>query len=137
MMTPYKHLLSKGLEVEARGDLLSLKPAEKVTEEITQYALTHKQVILQELHRIEEWVLNMTLKELPISSVAIQVHSKVLGEDIYVCTDEAIKAMVKEKGLVVYLPHELKIIHEKKRHQQDLIVRCEIKKTFNGGVKHG
>lgn len=103
-LTALGYLRSLGLQVEMKGDKIRLRPKERVTPGIKQYAKAHKQEIIQELQIYTETV---KVGEFATSGFAMKVYSEVLSEEIYIASDKEIRDLIEGDGLAVYLPHEL------------------------------
>lgn len=127
-----KLLRERGLRVEVSGERVVLSPAELVTPDIVEIVKAHKPEIISE---IRTGVENMTLDEFAGAALAVKVFSRVLGEDIFLCSDERAKQMVSDTGLVVYLPNELLELHRARPGKDNLFQVHEIKRSFDGWVR--
>lgn len=123
---------SRGLIVKVVDGKLRLSPADLVTEDIVEIMKQHKAEIIDEVRQSVE---NMTLDEFADAGRAVKVFSEVLGEDIYLCSDENAMMMVHAEGLVAYLPDELMSIHQAHPKREELMQIHEVKKSFDGRVK--
>ena len=127
----YDLLQAKGLTLGIAGDKIRISPPELVNDEIKALIQEHKDDLIKEIRRRVEMI---TLDELPDTALAIKVYSRVLGEDIYICSDVAMKKQVEGEGLVVYLPRELKVIHQNRLKPEDIIECHRFKKEFDGAI---
>lgn len=77
-------------------------------------------------------ILNMTLSEFEKANMAIRMRSELLKEDIYLASNEGTKEKLRNKGLVVYLPSELRVIIRGGIKGNDLRKAHLAKKLFGG-----
>jgi hypothetical protein len=124
---------SRGLLVKVVDGKLRVSPADLVTEDIVEFMKAHKVEIIAEVRQSVE---NMTLEEFADAGRAVKVFSEILGEDIYLCSDENAMKMVHAEGLVAYLPDELMAIHQAHPSSEALKLIHEVKKSFNGRVRN-
>jgi len=76
----------------------------------------------------------MTLAEFMASNEVIRVRSRLLGEDVWLVSDESLRLVVPDPTLVVYTAAELR--HLVDISPQDLINLHRIKKTFHGHIEN-
>jgi len=77
-------------------------------------------------------ILNMTLSEFEKANMAIRMRSELLKEDIYLASNEDMKEKLQSKGLVVYLPSELRVIIRSGIKGNDLRKAHLAKRLFRG-----
>lgn len=132
-MSYLSDLRERGLTIGLGGNRLILSPAELVTSDVEELVKGHKAEIIAEVRQAVE---NMTLEEFAGAGQAVKVFSEILGEDIYLCSDENAMKMVHAEGLVAYLPDELMAIHQAHPSSEALKLIHEVKKSFNGRVRN-
>jgi hypothetical protein len=119
----YQKAAELGLSLVAdKGNVLTVRPAERCPPEFTETLRAHKWHLLAML----QWPF-------------VMVESKALGgEVIFFCEDEATKAALVEAGalaLSIYTRDELQILLEQNRikpfTQGELLKLHELKRTFN------
>ena len=121
-----------GIKIALQGDKLRLVPKERITPGVVEYVKKHKAEIIRELKARFQRVEDMTLEQLKQEDLAIRVYSKVFGEDIYLCSNEAMKRMVESEGYVCYLPDELKRLRG--LGSESLKRLHTLKKEFDGTI---
>jgi len=67
----------------------------------------------------------------------VKIYSKVLGEDVYLCSSPDLKAMVSGEGFTCYLPQELQEIMQGWPDSETLRTVHNLKATFDGKIKKG
>lgn len=127
----YNLLQSKGLILGVVGDKIRISPPELINDEVKALMQEHKADLIAEVRRRAEMI---TLDELPDAALAIKVHSRVLGEDIYLVSGSSMLDMLKAEGLVAYTPSELKEIYKAHPGADGLRQIHEIKKQFHGSI---
>ena len=85
-----------------------------------EYALTHEQIC------------SMTLVEFTKKNLAIKVYSEVLGELVWMVSNEKLIHQVKDDGSVTYLPSELEYLLNLKATPDDIKKIHAIKESFSG-----
>lgn len=131
-MKSINYLRERGLRVEIAGSKLRLSPKEKITPDIDEFARTHKGQIIAELKAEIE---SMTLDNFSKATLAIRIHSKVLDEYIWLCSDAIIARLIEKEGDVAYLPCELLSIHEKRLAPNGIRMAHKIKASFKGQIR--
>lgn len=131
-MSLLSELRGRGLKVELAGNRLILSPANLVTLDVEELVKAHKDKIIAE---VKQEVECMTLEAFAGSVLAVKIFSKDLGEDIFLCSCERAAQMVRDEGLVAYLPDELMAILQAHPNREELVQIHEVKKSFNGRVK--
>lgn len=78
----------------------------------------------------KEQVEGMTLEAFVKANLAVKVYSEVLGKKIYFVSNKRMKNLVKDEGLVIYLPHELEHLIRLKPGPEELGMIHQIKEVF-------
>jgi len=64
-------------------------------------------------------------------NIAVRIRSAVLGEDVWLVSNEAVRAHLKSEGLVCYLPEEIELM---KNLSPEVVQRIHLLKKQFGGL---
>ncbi len=103
-------------------------PEQKAERDRQLYALAEEMDRERQIQRVE----SMTLEQLKQEDLAIRVYSRVLDEEFYICSNEAMKRAVEGEGLVCYLPDELERLRG--LGPEDIKRVHTVKREFNGTI---
>lgn len=89
---------------------------------------------LQEaIEEIEGLLSESIAEDFSSKNMAVRIHSEILGEEIYLVSNESVRQHLKAEGLVCYLPEE--ILHMRNIPPEGIKAIHDIKKEFGGNTR--
>lgn len=108
-------------EAERSGDI-------KKWQEMASVLLKIAETVRGRMKPTKEELLSLSLEEFKAAKLAVRIRSKVIGEDIFLASNEAVRDHLKAEGLACYLPEE--ILHLQGISQAAIKAVHEAKKIF-------
>jgi len=123
----------KGFSLTTDGShIFCTGPRGELTPDLMELILHYKQEIIKHLQH--QQVALMSLKDFSKGNYAVKVFSKILGKEVFFCSNIVMRDSVRDAGLTAYLPDELKQIVRSKPDKETMQAIDNVKSVFPEGT---
>jgi hypothetical protein len=128
-------LLKRGLKIKLTGtDKFSVEPKLLITDKLRNQIKEFKDILLAELHMIDECPEERILMLLAWRGWAV-IRSKSVGGVVLLVKDDEVRIPDRFNSLTSYTWNELKLLVEMKVDREHLLTIHETKKMFGGRLE--